>query len=74
METLRKRATSVAHLTNFFFEFFYANFTQDAPLLYTMMQNVKNDQKLKSRGSCKVHNAAMQVCEGVSAYCLDRTF
>ena len=40
IETLYKRATSVAHLTNFSFEFFYAIFTQDAPLLfYTMMQN-----------------------------------
>ena len=32
IETLYKRATSVAHLTNFSFEFFYAIFTQDAPL------------------------------------------
>ena len=42
-----------AHLTNFSFEFFYALFTEDAPALYfvyTMVQKVKNDQKLKSRG------------------------
>ena len=36
METLCKRATSVARLTNFSFEFFYEIFTEDAslPLLY----------------------------------------
>ena len=36
METLCKRANSVAHLTNFSFEFFYKIFTEDAslPLLY----------------------------------------
>ena len=34
METLYKRATSVAHLANFSFEFFYAILTQDAPLLF----------------------------------------
>ena len=33
IETLYKRATSVAHLTVFSFEFFYEIFTQDAPLL-----------------------------------------
>ena len=30
METLCKRAISVAHLTNFSFEFFYKIFTEDA--------------------------------------------
>ena len=36
IETLCKRATSVAHLTNFSFEFFYEIFTEDAslPFLY----------------------------------------
>ena len=33
VETLCKRATSVAHLTNFSFEFFYEMFTEDASLL-----------------------------------------
>ena len=33
IETLCKRATSVAHLTNFSFEFFYEIFTEDASLL-----------------------------------------
>ena len=33
IETLFKRATSVAHLTNFSFEFFYEIFTEDASLL-----------------------------------------
>ena len=33
IETLSKRATSVAHLTNFSFEFFYNIFTEDAALL-----------------------------------------
>ena len=31
-----KRATSVAHLTNFSIEFFYAIFAQDAPLLFSI--------------------------------------
>ena len=36
IETLCKRPTSVAHLTNFSFEFFYKIFTEDVsqPLLY----------------------------------------
>ena len=36
VETLCKRATSVAHLADFSFEFFYKIFTEDAslPLLY----------------------------------------
>ena len=32
VETLSKRATSVAQLTNFSFEFFYESFTEDASL------------------------------------------
>ena len=53
IETLCKRAPSVAHLTNFSFEFFM-KFSQKMRLyyFYTMVQKVKNDQKLKSRGSC----------------------
>ena len=41
----------MAHLTNFSFEFFM-KFSQKTPLnvFYTMVQKVKNDQKLKSRG------------------------
>ena len=52
IETLCKRATSVAHLTNFSFEFFHETFTEDAPLLflYYGAKKSKNDQKLKSRG------------------------
>ena len=34
IETLCKRATSVAYLTNFSFEFFYEIFTEDASLLF----------------------------------------
>ena len=34
IETLCKRATSVAHLTNFSFEFFHETFTEDASLLF----------------------------------------
>ena len=34
IETLCKRATLVAHLTNFSFEFFYEIFTEDASLLH----------------------------------------
>ena len=51
---LCKRATSVAHLTNFSFEFVCEIFTEDASLLllYHGAKKVKNDQKLKSRGSC----------------------
>ena len=55
-ETLRKRPTSVAHLTNFSFEFFYEIFTEDASqfLLSHGAKKVKNDQKLKSRVPFKV--------------------
>ena len=44
----------MAHLTNVSFEFFYKIFTEDASLslLYHGAKRVKNDQKLKSRGSC----------------------
>ena len=48
-ETISKRGTSVAHLTNFSFNFF----PQKLPLyhVYTIVQIiVKNDQKLKSKG------------------------
>ena len=34
LKTLCKWATSVAHLTNFSFEFFYEIFTEDASLLF----------------------------------------
>ena len=34
IETLCKRATSAAHLTNFSFEFLYEIFTDDASLFY----------------------------------------
>ena len=46
---LCKRAFSVAHLTNFSFDFFYEIFTEDASLLflYYGAKKVKNDQKLK---------------------------
>ena len=43
----------MAHLTNFSFKFFYAPFTEDAPLLvlcHGAKKKVKNDHKLKSRG------------------------
>ena len=52
IETLYKWATSVAHLTNFSFEFFLWNFHRRC--LFTSSipwcKKVKNDQKLKSRG------------------------
>ena len=55
IETLCKRAISVAHLTKFSFGFFM-KVSQKIPLyfFYTicMVQKVKNDQKLKWRGSC----------------------
>ena len=45
VETLCKRATSMAHLTNFSFECFYALFTEDAFQrflnFYTMVQNIQ---------------------------------
>ena len=49
-----KRATWVAHLTNFSFEFFCAPWPENASqlLLYDSAKTVKKDQKLKSRGSC----------------------
>ena len=52
IETLYKRASSVAHLTNFSFEFFYAIFTEGPNLLclYHGAKKVKHDKKLKSRG------------------------
>ena len=57
IETLCKRATSVAHLTNFFFEFFYKIFTEDAsrPLLYhggKKSKMTKNSNQWGGGGSC----------------------
>ena len=57
METLCKRATSVAHLTNFFFQFFCKIFTEDAslPLLYhgaKMSKMTKNS----NQGGCPALN------------------
>ena len=47
----------MAHLTNFSFEFSYENFTEDASqrFIYHGAKTKKNDQKLKSRGSCLKH-------------------
>ena len=47
-------STSLAHLTNFSFEFFEAMFAENASffLLYRSAKKVKNDQKLKSTGFC----------------------
>ena len=51
IEILCKQATSVAHLTNVSFEFFYEIFREDASLLLLYhVEKVKDDQKLKSRG------------------------
>ena len=52
IETLCKRATSVAHLTNFSFEFFLWNFHRRCLSTCSIpwCKKVKNDQKLKSRG------------------------
>ena len=49
IETLCKRATSVAPLTNFPLNFFM-RFSQKMPLsfFYTIVQKVKNDQKFQS--------------------------
>ena len=55
IETLWKRAASVAHFTNFSFEFFYEIFTEDAFLLfYTMVQKSQKWPKtqIKGGGSC----------------------
>ena len=52
IETLCKRATSVAHLTNFSFEFFLWNFHRRSLSMSSIpwCKEVKNDQKLNSRG------------------------
>ena len=54
IETLCKRTTSVAHLTNFSFEFVYEIFNFQRRCLsissIPWCKKVKNDQKLKSRG------------------------
>ena len=51
IETPWKQATSVAYLTNFFFEF-VMQFSHKMPLYFfiPLCKKVKNDQKLKSRG------------------------
>ena len=53
-ETLCKRATSVAHLTNFSFEFFYEIFTEDASLflLYHGARKSKLIKNSNQGGSC----------------------
>ena len=52
IETLCKRATSVAHLTNFPFEFFYKIFTEDASqsLLYHGAKKSKMTKNLNQGG------------------------
>ena len=52
IETLCKRATSVAHLTNFSFEFFLWNFHKRCLSTSSIpwCKKVKHHQKLKSRG------------------------
>ena len=52
IETLCKRPTLVAHLTNFSFEFFYKNFHRRCLSTSSIpwCKKVKNDQKLKSGG------------------------
>ena len=55
IETLCKRATSVAHLTNFSFEVFYEIFTEDVSLLL-LYQGAKKSKMTKNSnqggGSC----------------------
>ena len=60
IETICKRATSVAHLTNFSFDFFLWNFHRRCLSTSSIpwCKKVKNDQKLKSRGgggSCLIN-------------------
>ena len=45
-------SNSVAHLTNFSFDFFYEIFTEDASLLllHHGAKKVKNDQKTQIKG------------------------
>ena len=52
--SLSKRATSLAHLTNFSFEFFYEIFTEDAslPLLYQGAKKSKMTKNSNQGGSC----------------------
>ena len=54
IETLCKRATSVAQLTNFFFEFFNENFAENASLLrlYHSAKKSKMTKKSNQGGSC----------------------
>ena len=72
IETLCKRATSVAHLTNFSFEFFYEIFTEDASLrlLYHGAKKVKNDQKPKSRGESCLKSLNFGVCFAFDTFAL----
>ena len=58
-KTLCKRAISVAHLTNFSFEFFYAIFSEDAslPLLYDAAKKSKMTKNSnQGEGSCVKSN------------------
>ena len=52
IESQHKRATSVAHLTNFSVEFFFMWFSQKMPLyfVYTMVQKSQHDPMLRSGG------------------------
>ena len=54
METLCKRPTSIAHLTNFSFELFYKIFTEDASqlLLYHGAKKSKMTKNSNQGGSC----------------------
>ena len=54
IETLCKRATLVAHLTNFSFEFLYEIFTEDASqlLLYHSAKKSKMTKNSNQGGSC----------------------
>ena len=54
IETLCKRANLMAHLTNFFFEFFYKIFTEDASLilLYHGAKKSKMTKNSIQGGSC----------------------
>ena len=58
VETLCKRATSVAHLTNFSFEFVYEIFTEDASLLLLFRSAKKSKMTKNSNqgGSCLNNN------------------
>ena len=55
----------MAHLTNFSFEFFYEIFTEDASSSILWCKNVKNDQKLKSRGPALMLRASRFSSPGI---------